>query len=258
MNITKKAISKKISLKNLSLAIILNSYVSLKTSFNTLLSILDSEWTFLNANPQLLFLKNHVKDMHLHIFHSVNKKAILIQLESNTNNYLKICQSVWKKETAKFFKDNKKSNEGFFESMFKFYQDSKKDKSKFMLELLIVKNSASKKDIAEIKGNMFNSNINIPMNKNEIYTNERLLPFYWLNCIDMQLLENISNRSKSFINSHLVNFLSSIATNILNIKVTEEKIAPVKKNIKKLSNSQDKKLVKTIKKLATKKTAKKK
>jgi hypothetical protein len=249
----KNLITKKTSLKNLSLAIMLNSYTSLKNSLNTLLMLLNSDWTFLQNNPQLLFIKNHIKELQLHVFHSVNKKCILIQLESNSNNYLKITQSIWKHETAKFFKDNKKSNEGFFEAMFKFYSDSKKEKSKFMIELLIVKNSATKKDIAEIKGNMFNSNINIPLNKNGIYTNERLLPFYWLNCIDMQLLENISNSSKSFINSHLVNFLSSIATNVLNVKLNEEKIPSVKKNPAKKTNKIDKKLSKVVKQLSGKK-----
>jgi hypothetical protein len=215
--------------------------------------LLSSEWDFLANNPQLLFIKNHVKELHLHIFHSVNKKAILIQLESNTNNYLKLTQSIWKKESQDFFKKNKKSNEGFFESMFKFYTDAKKEKSKFMIELLIVKNCATKKDINEIKTNMFNSSIVIPLNKNGIYTNERLLPFYWLNCIDMQLLENISNRSKSFVNSHLVNFLGSIASNVLNVKLSDEKIAPTKKNTAKRTNKIDKKLSRVVKQITGKK-----
>jgi hypothetical protein len=215
--------------------------------------LLSSEWDFLANNPQLLFIKNHIKELHLHIFHSVNKKVILIQLESNTNNYLKLTQSIWKQQTVKFFKENKKSNEGFFEAMFKFYNDSKKEKSKFMIELLIVKNSANKKDINEVKGNMFNSAITIPLNKNGIYTHERLLPYYWLNCIDMQLLENISNRSKSFINSHLCNFLSSIASNVLNVKLSDEKIVPTKKNTAKHTNKQDKRLSKVVKQLSGKK-----
>jgi hypothetical protein len=249
----KNLITKKTSLKNLSLNILLNSYASLKNSLSTLLMLLSSDWDFLANNPQLLFIKNHVKELHLHIFHSVNKKVILIQLESSTNNYLKLTQSIWKQESQDFFKKNGKSNEGFFDAMFKFYTAAKKEKSKFMIELLIVKNTATKKDINEIKNNMFNSAITIPLNKNGIYTHERLLPHYGLNCIDMQLLENIGYGSKSFINLHLVNFLSSIASNVLDIKLSEEKIPSVKKNTAKHTNKQDKKLSKVVKQLSGKK-----
>ena len=250
---TKKVTVKKISLVNLSLAIVVNNYIAIKTSLNNLLSLLDSKLDFINLSPHLNYIKTSLKNLSIHVYHSKNKKIILVQLESLKANYPKLDSSIWSKFSKKFFTENKKDNTGYFQAVFNLYNSEKKFNEKFLMELLIVRNNSSIKDFQEIKSFMFSSKqVNIKWNKNGLYINEYLKPFLHLNSVDFDLLENLSNKSKSYINPHLCYFLKTIGYSLMGEKMESEKIQikNEKKDIKKIvKKTISKKVIKANNKL---------
>lgn len=240
--------------KNYSIAFVLNKYETIKKQFGLFKIVCEnSPMNFIRTLPLFLYLKDNFGKLSLNVITSKNKRIILITLTGNKKDYSFLPSKLWIKFITNWQKENGKNNDGYYTSANALYYNSKELKTtQFKFQLIVLKNSSSKKDILELKKDLLivPSDTTCEFNKKGIYINEnRDLKIYnsfnssmflkgksyFLPILDPLLL-SISN---------LFNLHYSISDKILNVKTkkdTKKKIQSVKKLLKVSKKLQSRKL----------------
>lgn len=258
---TKKIAIKKISYleiaKIYSISFILNKYETIKQNWNLFCAVCSNNpMNFIRTLPLFLYLQKNINKLSLQVVTSKNKKVIVITLTGGKKDYEFISSKKWNEFIKKFKKENGKSNDGFYaDSNAYYYNNDNLQTTKFLFQLIILKNGASKKDMLEVKKDLLiiPSDTTCEFNKKGLYLNKyRDLKIY--NCYDSAMILF----GKSYFLPLLDPFLLSLSKLFgLTYSISNKILINETKKSKKEKISLTKKLLKISKKLA-KKVSKKK
>lgn len=261
-NATKKSATKKTNFLELtkiySLHFLINKYEIIKNNFELFKTVIqNSETNFLKTLPTAIYLIANISKLSLQLFTSKNKKVIVFNLVGNKKDYEKIPPKNWIKFIANWKKENKNNNDRFYASSnVYFYNSNELVKDIFKFQLLVIKNTANKKDINEVKKYLFASvnDTDCKFNKHEIYLNENSdNKIYITQNLPMLLF------GKSYFLPNFDPFLLSLVKLYnLTYSISDKNLELETKKSKKEKIVANKKLLRTSKKLQGKKVSKKK
>ena len=164
-----------------AIGFILSKYETIKKNFDLFkLVIENSSMNFIRTLPIAIYLIANFSKLSLTVVTSKNKRVIVLTLLGNKKDYSFIAKKLWTKFLDNFNKDNKLSknkidNNGFYTFANSYYYNAKElQLTTFKFQLLVLKNSASKKDFLEVKNSLLASytDQDLKLNKQRLYLND--------------------------------------------------------------------------------------